>query len=280
MDTNFGFFGGIDFSGAREPLSNLWTAVGRAQEGKLQIVALRPHAFREDLRAYVESGWRADQAAGERDRILWGADFPFGLPAAAARVLLAESRDQSWEALLAWIADRPADEVRDTLKEHLRSPRLTDTAGALPPLDLRLYKQTVEGLRWLHELREMAEVAVLPQAPNPAAETVLIEVYPSAAAHELGLPRRRAPGRPGETRARAAALRTYLVFADPSLEATAATLEDAWDATIACLTAWLCRDHLDQPQGTEAAARDSVKTEGWIFSPPGAEPRARTTRNR
>jgi hypothetical protein len=276
----FDYFGGIDFSGAREPLANLWTALGREQDGRLRIVDLRPHAFRADLCGYVGGGWRADPGTEEDHRILWGADFPFGLPAAAVAVVLAGARaEPSWEALLAWVADRPADEVRDALAEHLRSARLTDTGGALPPMDLRLYKQTVEGLRWLHELREIAEAAVLPQAPFADADTVLIEVYPSAAAHELGLPRRRVPGRPGETRARAAALRTYLDFADPSLEATAATLEDAWDATVACLAAWLCRDSLDQPRWQEIP-HDAVELEGWIFSPPGAERRAGKPRSR
>ena len=30
--TGFTYFGGIDFSGAKEPLANLWTAVGREEE--------------------------------------------------------------------------------------------------------------------------------------------------------------------------------------------------------------------------------------------------------
>jgi hypothetical protein len=33
----FGYFGGIDFSGAREPLANLWTALGEEQDGRLMI---------------------------------------------------------------------------------------------------------------------------------------------------------------------------------------------------------------------------------------------------
>jgi hypothetical protein len=273
-------FGGIDFSGAREPLSNLWTAIGRERDGKLFIEGLRPHAFRADLCGYVAGGWRADPGMDGGGRILWGADFPFGLPAASVRVLLGDATPAGWEALLAWIADRPADEVREALADHLRAPRLADTGGALPPMDLRLYKQTVEGLRWLHELRETADVAVLPQAPAPEADTTLVEVYPSAAAHELGLPRRRVPGRPGETRARAAALRTYLRFADPSVEAIAVTLEDAWDATVACLTAWLCRDDLDAPRRRPAAERETIGLEGWIYAPPGAAPRPTKTRSR
>jgi hypothetical protein len=277
----FDFFGGIDFSGAREPLSNLWTAVGSEQDGKLRIVSLRPHAFREDLRGYVSGGWRAEQNAAEDDRILWGADFPFGVPAASVdRLVPGRASAEAWVVLLAWVADRSADEVRDALADRLRERRLTDTGGAMPPLELKLYKQTVEGLRWLHELREAGEVSVVPQAAAADTATALIEVYPSASAQELGLPRRRAPGRPGEGRARAAALRTYVGFADPSLEAIATTLEDAWDATIACLTAWLCRDDLGQPYSRAELPRETIELEGWIFTPPGAAPRAPRGRNR
>jgi hypothetical protein len=102
-----------------------------------------------------------------------------------------------------------------------------------------------------------------------------VEVYPSGAAHELGLPRRRAPSRPGEVRARAAALRTFLTFADPGCEAIAVTLEDAWDATVACLAAWLCRGDLEQPFHASGHPADELRLEGWIYRPPAtlASPR-------
>src|SRR5690606_19717252 len=104
--------------------------------------------------------------------------------------------------------DRPADEVRAAAGELARLPRATDTGSALAPLDLRLYKQTVEGCRWLRELVEEGDVRVEPLAGSDAPVT-LIEVYPSATVVDLGLPRRRAPSRPSEARARAAALRTF-----------------------------------------------------------------------
>lgn len=266
----FAWFGGVDFSGAREPLSNLWTAVGKEIEGKLEIHNVRPHAFREDLATYVAGGWRPTAGAEDDEPILWGADFPFGLPAAAAAHVCGEQ--PVWERLLDWVADRPADEVKDAVPAILRTPRVTDTGGALAPFDLRLYKQTVEGLRWLHRLREIAEVSVHPQQPSPGATTTLIEVYPSGAAHELGLPRRRAPGRPGEIRARAAALRTFARFRDASCEAIAVTLEDAWDAVVACISAWLARDDLEQPLRLGAEPRSALAIEGWIYRPPAALP--------
>lgn len=265
MAEGFGYFGGIDFSGAKEPLSNLWTAVGEEREGRLCITTIRPHAFRADLAAYVAEGWRNDSRTGT---ILWGADFPFGLP---TEVGLAIGAGSDWGAVAAWVADRPPDEIRSLAGDASRALRRTEAgAGAMPPLDLRLYKQTAEGIRWLHELREEYEIAIEPQARQPGASATLIEVYPSGTAQELGLPRRRSPSRPGEVRARAAALRTYLDFEHRDAEALAITLEDAWDATLACLTAYLCRDDLQQPYRTLEPPHDGLRCEGWIYRPPAS----------
>lgn len=266
--TDFEFFGGIDFSGAKEPLANLWTAVGRERDGKLEIVALCPHPFRADLAHYVAGGWRPAAEAREDARILWGADFPFGLPADTAHTLL--GRDAAWAEACAWIADRPADEVRDAAPGHGKALRRTDSDGAMAPLDLRLYKQTVEGVRWLHGMCDEAGASVLPQAPRDGAATTIVEVYPSATAKDLGLRCGRRPSRPGEVRARPKALGSWIRFANPSVQATAVALEDAWDATLACLTAWLVRDDLDQPFRAGGPPRAVVEQEGWIYRPPMA----------
>lgn len=265
----FNYFGGIDFSGAKEPLPNLWTALGEPIGDRLRILSVRPHAYRVDLAGYVASGWRTGIPDASEATILWGADFPLGLPEEVARVLGAGS---SWTKQLAWVADRPADEIRDAAGETARLPRLTDAGGAMAPLDLRLYKQTTEGLRWIHEMRDAAEdsVSVLPHQPADDAATALIEVYPSVTVRDLGLPRRRMPGRPGEVRARVAALRPYLEFASADCEVTAVTLEDAWDATIACLTAFLCRNDLEQPLRLNPLQKDRVRVEGWIYRAPAA----------
>lgn len=261
------FYGGIDFSGAREPLANLWTALGREDEGKLTIVSLRPHAFRADLAGFVAGGWREAAGAGAEASVLWGADFACGLPAGAARHLLGEGC--RWDELLAWVADRPADEVRDSVPADLRGPRQADRRGPTAPFDNRNYRQTVEGLRWLHELREEYDAAV---TPHEESESLcrLIEVSPQATTVDLGLPRRRSPSRPGEVRARAAALRTFVTFGHRETEALAVTLEDAWDAVLCALTAWAVRDDLDQPFRTGAAERESISLEGWIYRSPAA----------
>src|SRR3954469_18664948 len=227
----FAYFGGIDFSGAKEPLSNLWAAVGRERDGKLEIVSLCPLPFREDLRAHVAGAWRRHVNAGEEDAILWGADFPFGIPAAAADRICGE-RKPGWAAIAAWVADRPPEEVWKGFPDLQKALRRTDTGGALSPFDMRLYKQTLEGIRFLHELRDEAEVSIPPQAQKDGASTVVIEVYPSGAATELGIRGGGVPSRPGEVRARPAALKPFMTSAHPSMEACASTLEDARDACI------------------------------------------------
>ena len=267
--SGFTYFGGIDFSGAKEPLSNLWSALGEERGGKLHILSLCPHPFRADLASFVSGGWRRALDAGDDARILWGADFPFGVPAETARRLTG-SESAAWAAVAAWVADRPADEVRDAATGMHKAPRATDVGTAMPPLDLRLYKQTVEGMRWLHEVREEGGVSIVPQAPRPGAATTLVEVYPSGVVADLGVRCRRTPSRPGEVRARPAALRTFFTFDHPSIEAAAVTLEDAWDAAFACLAAWMVRDDLDQPFRLGRVPRQAVELEGWIYRPPAA----------
>src|SRR5690606_34339596 len=96
----------------------------------------------------------------------------------------------------------------------------------------------------------------------------LIEVYPSATVKELGMPRRRTPSRPGEVRARAAAVRTFMDSGESDCECLVVTLEDACDAAVACLTAYLCRDDLPQPIRTTQTAPARIEREGWIYRPP------------
>jgi hypothetical protein len=267
--TPFRYFGGIDFSGAKEPLSNLWTAVGEERDGRLCIISLCPHPYRADLSSFVAEGWRRHANPEPGARILWGADFPFGLPVDAVSTIEG-LRERSWRGLASWVADRPPDEIKEALPGFLKTPRRTDTGGALAPLDLRLYRQTLEGIRLLWEMRDTADVSIVPSAPRPDAETVLIEVYPSGAVKDLGMKGSRAPSRPGEVRARPAAFRPFLSFDHACMEATAVTLEDARDACIACLVAWFCRDDLDQPYRLDRVPRELVELEGWIYRPPAA----------
>jgi len=266
---NFRYFGGIDFSGAKEPLSNLWTAVGEERDGRLCIVSVCPHPYRLDLAAFVTGGWRRHAGAGEDAPILWGADFPFGLPAAASAAIEG-LREHSWRGVASWAADRPPDEVRDGLSAFGKALRATDTGGALAPLDLRLYRQTVEGLRFLWEAREGGEVSILPSGPRADAPTTILEVYPSGAVKDLGIKGSKVPSRPGEVRARPAAFRPFLAFDHPVMEAIACTLEDARDACIACLVAYLCRDDLGQPARLNRIPAETVELEGWIYRPPAA----------
>ena len=54
------------------------------------------------------------------------------------------------------------------------------------------------------------------------------------------------------------------------MEACACTLEDARDACIAALVAFLCRDDLDQPHRLGRVPADRLALEGWIYRPPAA----------
>lgn len=270
---DFDYFGGVDFSGAKEPLDNLWCVLGCERDGKLHVLDLRPLPFREDLAQHVSAGWREVHGVREGAGVLWGVDFPLGLPIAAAMMLLPAAgtgAEPTWAAVVKAVAEAAgADAVRASCEGMSKAGRQTDAAsGSMAPLDLRLYKQTVEGLRWLDELSRSCEVAVLPQRPSDSAGCTLIEVYPSVTRTDLGIKPGRVPRRPGEVRARPAALSTWVTFEHPAMEATAVAIEDAWDAVMACLTAWLVREDLDQP--ARVGADKAAKIEGWIYRIPQA----------
>ncbi len=264
---------GIDFSGAKGALSNLWSATGQAgDDGRLHITDLRPHPFREDAGAWLER-----LTASTPGRVLAGADFPFSLPGEAVSRIRALQHASTtslhagpWEAVLNWVASHPPDDLKTLGDGLMKTPRSVDPASALAPLDLRLYKQTSMGMKWLSELRHNINASVWPfdAHTRPDATLTLIEVYPSATLKDLGL-RGRKPTLPAQVFARPALLEPHLTFEHPALEAAAVTLEDAWDAVLACLTAYRVRDDLDQH---ERIARDAaaVETEGWVYRIPDA----------
>ena len=74
----------------------------------------------------------------------------------------------------------------------------------------------------------------------------------------------------GATARRFAREGARVLIADANLEALATTLEDAWDATIACITAYQCRDDLDQPFRASPGNEDRLRREGWIYRPPAS----------
>ncbi len=257
-------FVGIDFSGARGTLSNLWSATGIDRGGKLHLQDLRPHPFREDLAA-----WLIDLAGDGQGHVLAGADFPFSVPSEAARRLVDDQ--PTWHAVLDWVQSHPPDDLRDACEGLHKTTRSIDPGQAMAPLDLRLYKQTAEGMKWLHHLRQEAGAVLLPfdepagDDPSDPPALTLIEVYPSGTAGELNI-RGRKPSRAGQVRARPQLLEPFVTFEHPSLEAAAVTLEDAWDATLAAVTAHLVRGDLDQPQRSDVPD-ELVTLEGWVYKP-------------
>jgi len=264
-------FAGLDFSGARGALSNLWSAVGVERDGRLHILSLRPHAFRPDAADFLRTGWRDTIGVAHDTPLLAGLDFPFGIPRQAADAM--GLADQGFSDLNRYLAERSPDEVVAAAPDHRKTPRSCDRfaggATAMAPLDLRLFKQTVTGARFIHELLAIGGVAVLPQAPHHDAALTLIEVYPSITAKDIGIKAPRKPKAPGEARGRPAALSHYVSFDHPAMEATAVVLEDAWDAVLACLSAFLVRDDLDQAARVGSIAPPLVAAEGWIFRHPG-----------
>ncbi|MFA9477027.1 DUF429 domain-containing protein [Phycisphaerales bacterium AB-hyl4] len=261
--SNFDYFGGVDFSGGREPLANLWSAVGVERDDRLHIVDLRPHAFREDLRHFL------CHPPIDAERGLWGMDFPFSLPCAVSDALMNHEGPATWQAQVEWLAFQTPGDVETMAKPHRQTLRAIDPPGAMAALNLRLLKQTVAGARLLNELLHQEGAAVAPQMPIGTAKCVFIEVYPSATAKDLSLKGRK-PNRPGQARARPEMLEPWLRFEHPSLAATAVTLEDAWDAVIACLTAWLVRDDLNQPTRVGKHEPAAVEREGWMYRHPEA----------
>lgn len=266
------YIGGVDFSGARGALANLWSAAGVERGGRLHVLSLRPHAFRPDLADYLAGGWRDELGAGDGAAMLVGLDFPLGLPGEAAAQAVAP--DIGWRRVNAWLAERSAEEVADVLTDYRKTPRACDQGTAMAPLDLRVLKQTVEGARWLHELlapgRVNGGVSILPQAPAPDAALTLIEVYPTGTAKDVGIKAPRRPRAPGQAPTRPAALREYVAFDHPATEATACALEDAWDAVLAALTAFFVRGDLGQPARTRGADDPRYSLEGWIYRHPEA----------
>lgn len=262
------WFAGLDFSGARGALSNLWTCVGSSRDGRLRVHSLRPHAFRPDAAEYLRAGWRSEIGAPDDAPLLAGLDFPFSVPVAAAALLV--DRDADFVALNRYLAERSPDEIVEATPDHRKTPRACDRRTAMAPLDLRVYKQTIEGARFLHELLSDQKTRVLPMLPRDGATLTLIEVSPSITAPDIGIKAPRKPKAPGECRSRPAALAHYVDFDHPSLLAAAITLEDAWDAVLACLAAWLVRDDLDQPGRVGTIDERTLMREGWIFRHPNA----------
>lgn len=269
-DTNY--FAGLDFSGARGALANLWSAVGIEHDQKLHILSLRPHPFRPDAAAFLHAGWREAAGASPDATLLAGLDFPFGIPRAAAEQL--GLLQAGYREILRHLAASDADHIAAALPEHRKTPRACDTfatgSAALAPLDIRLYKQTIEGARFLHELLAEGRTALLPQCPQPDAALTLIEVYPSVTARDVGIKAPRKPKAPGQVRGRPAALAHYLSFDHPAMLAAAVTLEDAWDAVLACLSAFLVRHDLEQPGRVATIPANLRATEGWIYRHPDA----------
>lgn len=182
-------FAGIDFSGARDAGKHIWLCEAEAVSGRLRVTACRPAA---DLpggasaRAAALSALRDSIAA--RRGVLFGVDFPPGLPRAAMR-------HDSWRAMMRHFTDDYPD--AETFRERCKADaggreirRRADTEAATPfcVYNLRLYRQTYYGLRDLIAPLVQADAARVLPFQTPADDVPLLaESCPASTLKALGL---------------------------------------------------------------------------------------------
>ncbi len=180
---------GVDFSGAKYAGRKIWLAAGRVERRVLRI--------EECLRADALPG-----SAAHRDRCLRalrnfivkqkgcaiGLDFPFGLPAKLVK-------QRSWEKFVRAFANRypTAERFKQGCLDAAGSPelrRVTDTESQTPfsPYNLRLYRQTYFGIRYLLKpLVERRLASVLPMQDALPDRPWLLEVCPASTLKQEGL---------------------------------------------------------------------------------------------
>lgn len=255
---------GVDFSGAMDAGNKTWIAQGVIEGDGVRIEACFP------ARDLPESGVARDRAlpaladyiAGSTDAIV-GLDFPFGIPAALVRA-------RSWERFILGFARRYSS--ADAFLEVCRAAtggeepkRLTDVAARTPfsPINLRLYRQTYEGIaELLYPLVREQTAAILPMQKPARGKPLVIEACPASTlkAEDLYFSYK---GRSAENRiARTAILsalvqRGHLHPIPPKIEveALSSPTADALDSLVAAVAAFRSLYDprlIDRPDGQEA----------------------------
>lgn len=180
---------GIDFSGARNAGKLIWIASGRVADGALRLEACYPASELPD------SGADKDRALpalatflSRRTGAVIGLDFPFGLPAPLVR-------QTSWRA---FIADFPGNYpsadafrescLRDAGGRELKRRTDVETKTPFSAYNLRLYRQTYEGIRnILHPLITNDLARAIPIQPPEDGKPVLAEACPASLLKSEGL---------------------------------------------------------------------------------------------
>lgn len=180
---------GIDFSGAKDAGSRIWIAAGSVTDEGLHIERCYP------ARDLPGSGKERDRCLGalrrsiaKAGKAIVGLDFPFGLP----RDLITY---QSWESFLLAFPDEYASPgaFRQSCREAAPGRELkrkTDREAKAPfsPYNIRLFRQTYYGIRWLlAPLVETSQARVLPMQEPGQEEPWLLEVCPASTLKEEDL---------------------------------------------------------------------------------------------
>lgn len=173
---------GVDFSGAKDAGDSMWIASGSITDEGLQIERCYP------ARDLPRSDKQRDRCLKALRRLIAGAgaaifglDFPFGLP----RDLINYSR---WESFVLAFPNEyaSAEAFRQACREAAPGRELkrkTDKESEAPfsPYNIRLYRQTYYGIRWLlAPLVERNQTRVLPMQEPVEEKPWLLEVCPAS----------------------------------------------------------------------------------------------------
>jgi hypothetical protein len=277
---------GMDFSGAVDAGSKLWSAGGPFTESALQICELNPAARLPGGSPSLGPALAAvrDLVAAHPDAA-FGCDFPFGLPHGLVP-------DPDWATFVGGFGERyaRADDFRrecgsatKTLRETLGTQskelrRVTDREAHTPfsPCNLRLYRQTYHGIRdLLAPLIADGRATVAPMQDLSATGAVLLEVCPASLIKRVvpAWPDLRHPykGKTSEHRAARERLLFWLEkrgvrIADPTRRTTVVANAggDALDAIIAAFVTWQV---LISREGLARPARSEYRMEGYVYCP-------------
>lgn len=173
---------GVDFSGAQNAGKLIWITRGIIHDNRVRLEECFPAA---DLPGSGSGRDRALPAlvtflAGEKNAII-GLDFPFGLPASLVQ-------EKTWEKFIAAFPKHHpnADGFRAncmTAANGRELKRRTDTETKVPfsAYNLRLYRQTYEGIRnVLHPLVTNDAASVIPVQKPETGKTILAEACPAS----------------------------------------------------------------------------------------------------
>ena len=276
---------GVDFSGARGD-KNTWIAEGILQGEWLTLH--RCYAIKRDDLAQKLRELPSDAVAA--------LDFPFSVPADFADFWSPQSHDMPdlWRAasqmdLDGFIACRNA-----FVAEHGETKRVCDKLypGCYSCLHMgrpNMVPMTFRGMQMLHQQWKSGCRVPPLNSPENAGAT-LLESMPGAVLRALGLPFKGYKGGANAHELRRAILSglpervPFAVAGLDTLDDVCMSIDDALDATVACVCAalWVSQPALFRLPESEGLSDedDSLRLEGWLYAPYKGEAAATWPRKR